>query len=569
MQSMPMCFQVKMQQFDTQGKDTRGAEWQWENGAVVYLQFHNGESVIRGYANYSSSTNSWTVQSWFGSLSNSGVCEVYYFEGITTFTESLTLNPQTGIYADRNGSYKIGSDGVVTLEAYLEPQTSRVRFSGASGVSMNLNGVTTYSGYNAETNTFSTSTATVSRTVSSDGYTPYVYCTLTNTSSREITITNSVNGSDVWFLRAFPATAFRIGETGLLTLPTKETNRGWTVTGPPALSVGTTGLSFTTASATKSIAINCNRNWTATTSASWLTLSPASGKNNGTLSVTASAYSGSGDRQATISVTSGTLNVTIYVSQGQGRVFTITGNGKTVEFMMKKVEKGTFAMGRAGTEDVATPVHSVTLTKDYYMGETEVTQALWYAVMGQSPTTDGSQWNTSSKKGDNYPAYYISYNDCQTFINALNTKIASQLSSGEQFRFPTEAEWEFAAKGGTKTKGYTYSGSHVIGEVAWYSVNSSSLGSSNENFGTHVVKTKAPNELGLYDMSGNVWEWCYDWYGSYSSGAQTDPTGATSGSYRVLRGGSWNYDAEGCRVALRGSNTPTSRDYSIGFRLAL
>lgn len=236
------------------------------------------------------------------------------------------------------------------------------------------------------------------------------------------------------------------------------------------------------------------------------------------------------------------------------RTFTVTGNGKTVSFKMIKVEAGTFQMGSDSGDSNEKPVHQVTLTKDYFMGETEVTQGLWYAVMGQSPTSDGSKWSSSYGQGDNNPAYYISYEDCQKFLNKLN-----QLT-GQQFRFPTEAEWEFAAKGGKKSQGYTYAGSNTIGDVAWY---------TDSGGKTHEVKKKKANELGLFDMSGNVWEWCADWYSSYNNGAQTDPTGPTSGSDRVYRGGSWGDAATRCRVAYRILFLPSYRDSRLGFRLAL
>ena len=238
---------------------------------------------------------------------------------------------------------------------------------------------------------------------------------------------------------------------------------------------------------------------------------------------------------------------------------TITVNGVT--FRMKLVEAGTFTMGatseQTGADSNESPAHQVTLTKDYYMGETEVTQALWYAVMGQKPVSGSSyQWYDEIGLGDNYPAYYISWNDCQEFITKLN-----QLT-GLTFRLPTEAEWEYAARGGNKATTQTlYSGSNTIGDVAWYTSNSSSS--------TQKVAGKASNALGLYDMSGNVWEWCYDWYGSYSSGAQTDPTGPTSVSYRVLRGGSWYNIATLCRVAYRYNFSVSNRDYYSGMRLAL
>lgn len=135
--------------------------------------------------------------------------------------------------------------------------------------------------------------------------------------------------------------------------------------------------------------------------------------------------------------------------------------------------------------------------------------------------------------------------------------------TGENFRMPTEAEWEFAARGGNKSKGYAYSGSNTISDVAWYIDNSSSK--------IHTVKTKAANELGIYDMSGNVWEWCSDWYGSsyYSSSPQNDPTGPTTGTSRVFRGGGWDSYAAYCRCAYRYYSTPSDRYYFLGFRLAL
>ena len=236
----------------------------------------------------------------------------------------------------------------------------------------------------------------------------------------------------------------------------------------------------------------------------------------------------------------------------------ITVNG--VSFKMIKVEAGTFTMGataeQTGAFDDESPAHQVTLTKDYYMGETEVTQALWYAVMGQKPTADGKQWTRDWGLGDNYPAYYISWNDCQEFITKLN-----QLT-GLTFRLPTEAEWEYAARGGNKATTQTlYSGSDAIDDVAWYWDNSSSS--------THIVAGKKANALGLYDMSGNLYEWCNDWYGSYSSGAQRDPTGPSSGSDRVSRGGCLYFDATDCRVADRNFYYGPARYDIVGMRLAL
>ena len=228
-----------------------------------------------------------------------------------------------------------------------------------------------------------------------------------------------------------------------------------------------------------------------------------------------------------------------------GEKETITVNG--VSFTMIPVEGGTFQIGSNDSDayNDEQPVHQVTLSS-FSIGQTEVTQELWEAVMGSNP----SYFN-----GNKLPVERVSWNDCQTFIGKLNEL------TGKTFRLPTEAEWEYAARGGNKSNGYKYSGSNTIGDVAWYRDNSNST--------THEVATKGPNELGIYDMSGNVWEWCQDWYGDYSSGSQTNPIGPSSGSYRVTRGGSWSINARGCRVSVRYFSYPTDTLYILGLRLAL
>ena len=232
----------------------------------------------------------------------------------------------------------------------------------------------------------------------------------------------------------------------------------------------------------------------------------------------------------------------------QGGVITFTANG--VSFKMVTVEGGTFQMGATSEQgsdayDDEKPEHQVKLSS-FSIGQTEVTQELWEAVMGNNP---------SNFKGVKLPVEKVSWNDCQTFITKLN-----QLT-GKQFRLPTEAEWEFAARGGNSSKGYKYAGSDNIGDVAWYTSNSGSK--------THDVATKTAKELGIYDMSGNVWEWCQDRYSSsyYSSSVINNPTGPDSGSYRVHRGGGWGRTAGSCRVSYRHND---SLPYSqLGFRLAL
>jgi formylglycine-generating enzyme required for sulfatase activity len=233
------------------------------------------------------------------------------------------------------------------------------------------------------------------------------------------------------------------------------------------------------------------------------------------------------------------------LAQEQKQSQTLVAN---VDIQMVFVRGGTFTMGctseqGSDCDSDEKPTHKVTVS-DFYIGKYEVTQAQWKAVMGSNP---------SYYKGDNLPVENVSWNDVQEFIRKLNAK------TGENYRLPTEAEWEYAARGGASSRGYKYSGSNNVGEVAWYGDNSGSK--------THTVGQKRANELGIYDMSGNVWEWCRDWYGSYSSSAQQNPTGAYSGSYRVARGGSWDYYAQSVRVPNRGINTPGDRSRGIGFRL--
>ena len=263
---------------------------------------------------------------------------------------------------------------------------------------------------------------------------------------------------------------------------------------------------------------------------------------NHTLKISKSGYA---DNTQTITISEGkTTTVSPTLTKGGG-------NASIGNIEMVFVKGGTFTMGATAeqgsdAESDEKPTHSVTVS-DFYIGKYEVTQAQWKAVMGSNP---------SYSKGDNLPVEWVSWNDIQEFITKLNAQ------TGKKFRLPTEAEWEYAARGGNKSKGYKYSGSNSISDVAWYGDNSSSK--------IHPVGQKSPNELGIYDMSGNVWEWCQDWYSSsaYSSSSQTNPTGPSSGSSRVLRGGSWNYSAGSCRVSLRYYNTPDYRDFNRGFRLA-
>ncbi|MBK8444596.1 MAG: formylglycine-generating enzyme family protein [Sphingobacteriales bacterium] len=216
---------------------------------------------------------------------------------------------------------------------------------------------------------------------------------------------------------------------------------------------------------------------------------------------------------------------------------------------MVEVEGGSFMMGSNEDSDEK-PIHQVTLSS-YQIAKYPLTQAQWQAVMHNNP----SHW-----KGDNLPVGSVSWEDAQAFIKKLNA-IMEKAGQPADFRLPTEAEWEYAARGGKYSKGYTYAGSNNLEQVGWYDI---------DNI-TCTVGQKQANELGLYDMSGNVWEWCQDWYDCnyYKISPTTNPTGPNSSSHRVLRGGSWESYLPDCRVANRDGSFPDRRAYYFGFRLAL
>ena len=242
------------------------------------------------------------------------------------------------------------------------------------------------------------------------------------------------------------------------------------------------------------------------------------------------------------------INILLNGAEINPTTFTVNG----LSFTMVNVEGGTFTMGATAEQgndayDREKPAHQVTLSS-YSIGQTEVTQALWYAVMGSNPSNFTGNLQC--------PVEMVSWDECQQFITQLNAL------TGKNFRLPTEAEWEYAARGGMNSHGTRYSGSSDLNEVGWYTDNS--------NDTTHPVATKSPNELGLFDMSGNVLELCQDWYSdSYSSDAQTNPTGPTSGTQRVIRGGSYKTSPNTCRVSFRYPQTPTQKYSNVGFRLAL
>ena len=247
-------------------------------------------------------------------------------------------------------------------------------------------------------------------------------------------------------------------------------------------------------------------------------------------------------RQSTI------ITVSVLGDEEPVQTETFTVNG--VSFTMVAVEGGTFMMGASESDpdvfDGERPQHQVTLSS-YSIGQTEVTQELWKAVMGDNP----SKFTGTA----NLPVEQVSWYDCQEFITKLNKL------TGRTFSLPTDAEWEFAARGGNRSKGYKYSGSNNIDNVAWYKDNSGNK--------TNVVATKSPNELGLYDMSGNVWEWCHDFYSKYIAEAQTNPIGNIPDDQRGMHGGSWNFNSSFCRVCHRNRDVADHTASHLGFRLAL
>ena len=270
-----------------------------------------------------------------------------------------------------------------------------------------------------------------------------------------------------------------------------------------------------------------------------------------------------GGKMPTRTTTTTTYSQTGYASQpapAANQDFTETAWG--INMKMIWVEGGDFLMGCTSEQggDCASDEQNVRrVTVDgFYIGMLEVTQSQWEKVVGTSIYQQKSKADASSTYGvgPDYPMYYVSWDEAMEFCRLLSNK------TGRTYTLPTEAQWEYAARGGNKNEGAKYAGSNMIDAVAWYADNS---GSS-----THIVGSKRANALGIYDMSGNVWEWCKDWYAnSYVSYDTNNPVGPSSGSRRVDRGGSWDYSASYCRVANRGYSSPGNRYNDLGFRVVL
>lgn len=253
-----------------------------------------------------------------------------------------------------------------------------------------------------------------------------------------------------------------------------------------------------------------------------------------------------------------------------GQIKDLTFTVNDVSFKMVFVQGGTFQMGSESGDDDEKPVHSVTVS-DFYMGEFEVTQDLWQAVMGSDIYKQRDIAVVCNKLSNShpmcgvgalYPMYYVSDSEAEEFCSILNRLLQDKLPAGYRVALPTEAEWEYAAKGGEKSKSSAYAGSRNISDVAFYD--------GNYNGSTHQVGLKLPNELGLYDMSGNVCEWCADWADSYGDTPQTNPMiSFLTNRGRIVRGGGFGNNASECRVTKRSAFRSGTRIFCIGFRLAL
>ena len=305
-------------------------------------------------------------------------------------------------------------------------------------------------------------------------------------------------------------------------------------------------------------------------------------------------------KSITIGLMAMLMSMPLVVSAQQSYVVTVTANG--VSFNMMRVGGGTFTMGATEEQgddpwDYEGPTHKVTLST-FYIGETEVTQELWNAVMGRNPSNFapnviGSECgyddfvSAANRLNRKYPGSVkiptkeefnalmtvggsmqrpvegVNVADCQEFIEKLNKL------TGKKFRLPTEAEWEYAARGGKQSHNYKYSGSNNVDAVAWYRNNAQRVGNASPDYGPHAVGSKESNELGIYDMSGNVAEWTLDGWGNYSEEAQTNPQAPASNDGTVVRGGRWNSHHGEARVSARSTENPKLRSESIGLRLVL
>ncbi len=678
--SYPMTLNVEYHDFDN--TLTRGAAWQWTDGAQLYMQFHIGNTLVGGTAVYHRQSDSWNITTNQQlSTDSEGICEAYYFTNQNGISgQQVSLSNTSATYTDKEGSFVFTEDNVLFVRLQLTPMIGRIRFKGSASAHFGVDGLSYYNSYDIQKNSFSTANTKLSSSFNQEGTTDYYYMMFSDSEKRQMTVDGTGKAA---YIRTFDSSVLAVGQSGYIMLPSTDSiPPGWTLVNKdnlkaielPAVNatqvqeigiakatlsssiqsngngsisdcgfvistnnaptiadsrysygVATgdfgktvTGLkeyttyhvrayaineagtaygeetTFTTLEVTMPTLSDVTMGTVSNTSAEMTATVTSTG--NGTLSDAGFVYSTnhyptvtdhklscgkvtSLSSKATGLTPETTYYVRAYAVNEKGTVYSSEREFKTAKteinpyttltietsygsttLDMAKVQGGTFKMGAQSSSSSQDnydknaysdekPVHQVTVST-FYISKTLVTQYLWYVVMGSYPSIS-SQYGL----GEDYPVYNVSYTQCQQFINKLKNL------TGKNFRVPTEAEWEFAARGGNNSNNTVYSGSSTVGSVAWYSQNASGK--------THPVAQKQANELNIYDMNGNLWEWCSDWYALYSSASQTNPTGPTSGSSRVIRGGCYSDNAVDARVSVRSSASPGTGYTTIGLRLVM
>ena len=572
------------------------------HGTVLARMTHNDTKVTVSIGDYTDETNALTINKAIPApLTWPSASAITY--PATLSTSILTGGSETGTWTWQSGS---------TIPT-VENSGYNVVFTPADTNNYDWAGVTLTQTVAITVNpaiiTFSTLTANGSATATTTTLTLTFSAAIAGLSTDDITLSGVAGVSKGTLSGAGPTYTLSVsGFTTGGTLTVTVAKAGYNISGSPK----TIAIYYATPVTFSTLTADGNATTITTTltltfsaaitglSANDITLSGVTGVTKGTLSGAGPTY--------TLPISGFTSGGTLTVTVAKAG-YNISDSPKPVAIYyffdlnleMVHVPGGSFQMGGDGqstgdgTDSI--PVHTVTLT-GFYMGKYEVTQAQWQAVMGttiQQLQTAASDGTTNYGRGDNYPVYYVSWYNALVFCNKLSVmegltpayrinnstnpddwgtvptnfdaawNAVEVVNGSTGYRLPTEAQWEYAAKGGDGSPGnYTYAGSNTVDDVAWYSTNSGNT--------AHTVGTKAANGLGLYDMSGNVYEWCWDWYGNYSSGPQTDPTGAPSpsatGTVRVMRGGSRNNtEAQYIRSAFRNYNAPISRNNTRGFRV--
>lgn len=619
---------------------TRAFSSDWPDGARIYIQYQTANGVTNGSAVYSSSSDTWTV-TYSGALTQGKAmsCSVYYFEDPSSMTATYAiLNAHSASYADAEASYFF-EDGTITIHGILKPLLGRIRFKGTAGTSFTLSGLKWYTGYSNASNSLSQQSGTLSLTVGSNGYTPYVYTQFADASTRKLTLISGENE----YAKTFSSNVLAVKSSGYVNVPTASSRQGWTLKEVDnRIAITVNGVSFNMIKvaggsfqmgeegiATPGHRVTLTNNYyigeTEVTQELWTAVmgsNPSHFTSSNQLPVEMVSWD---DCQTFITKLNALTGRTFRLPSEAEWEFAARG-GNMQELVWRDVfvdydnplieevwqfsspmsdsaEGNFYALldrlsecpedQHPGNDFWHSSWHGVSheLGSHYFQVEMldpenmpdEIVFEFTRRLVSYDHTTEWSVRGTDDPDATKDACTELAY--IKTPFGSIGETLTSSPFSPGKFnylRFYSEHQgglnpeyfdriyfhlarfqlYPFT----NKLKHYlvslnNYSGNNNIGDVAWFSGNSSSK--------SHEVATKAPNELGIYDMSGNVFEWCQDWYGSYSSSAQTNPTGPSSGSYRVIRGGSWgNYDFS-CRVAYRyWFNASFTYNY-LGLRLAL